>query len=93
LQREDGKTVLTAGERAVLEKLADLDELEQSHKDGPGLELVQSIPGGWWQGCNRIDGRIGWSLIRNVYISVAGSFDKDTYIIYRINCRGLEALG
>jgi len=52
-----GKPMLTKGERTVLEKMAQ------------GVELVESIPGGWYLDEDRVAGRICWSLLRKVFIS------------------------
>jgi hypothetical protein len=51
---------LTKGERVILEKLATDPEI---------MELVESIPGGWWVEDERVSGRICWSLLRKVLIS------------------------
>lgn len=56
-----------------------------------GEELVQSLPGGWWLEDRQIDGRVGWSLLRKVFISeVQGS--SPNFIRYYINEWGRDAI-
>lgn len=71
--------MLTKGIHNVLERMA------------KGEELVEAIPGGWWLGNTCIDGRIGWSLLRNTFISeTQGS--SSVCIYYHINELGLAVL-
>jgi hypothetical protein len=74
--------MLTKGERTVLEKLATDPEV---------LELVEAIPGGWWLEEERIDGRIGWSLLRKVLIS-EHQYSDENFKRYYINEWGRNAL-
>jgi hypothetical protein len=73
---------LTKGERTVLEKLA-------SNQDG--IELVESIPGGWWLEEEKIDSRIGLSLLRKVLISEQ-QYTDENFRRYSINEWGRNAL-
>lgn len=71
--------LLTRGERAVLERLA------------AGEELTWAQPGGWWIETDQIAGRIGWALLRKVYIGETYK-GGENYIIYTINEWGRNAL-
>lgn len=71
--------MLTKGERKALEKMV------------RGEELVQAVPGGWWFDNHQISGRIGWSLLRKVFISEIDT-DNENYRRYHINEWGRDAL-
>lgn len=72
-------TRLTPGQRHVLERMAQ------------GAELCHARPGGWVLGHNRVDGRIGWALVRCALLRTA-SWSRPDCTTYTINERGRQVL-
>lgn len=70
---------LTPGEKRVLQGLVD------------GKDFVRGQPGGWWQGIDRIAGRIGKSLWRKALITTHDRMD-DEMLHFEINSMGVAAL-
>ena len=71
--------ILTRGEKQVLKRLA------------AGEELDEFVPGGWWLALDRIDGRIGWNLLRKMALHQE-MYTDDAHRIYTINETGRKLL-
>lgn len=74
---------MTEGQAGLLEKMIAAGDEEQ---------LTESIPGGWWLDTEKIDGRICWGLIRQVYISEISGLSSESYKMYYVNEWGRNAL-
>lgn len=75
-----GTMCMTKGERRILQAL----------ENDSNKELEEFVPGGWWIDTDRIDGRIGKSLLRKCFIKVVYE-GKDCWA-YKITEWGQEAL-
>lgn len=81
---------LTPGEVKVLTRLAADFDPESDYDE---TELIQSTPGGWYIGADRVSGVVGMSLLRMCLISKDQDSDEEDKVVrYHINEWGRKAL-
>lgn len=76
---------VSAGELDLLRRLIAEDTSET------GEQLTLGVPGGWWLGSDRVDGRVCWRLIRHCLISQDGDMNGGIQY-WRVNEEGREVI-